>query len=187
LVFLSKWSCNFPQEAYSFEGIGPEEGDSGLENPTGDALRKTLYLLLALFALVSGSTAQTASFATTAEIDQASLKTNFYEKDGRFYAKVTVRNISGTPKVITVWGNPGWSWVTDSMHVVRGQEALQNSRTNIRLNPGEIYRSSIEMATNRKGKRPIIFRLRYISDAERPLQDARDPAVIWTKSTSLAQ
>jgi hypothetical protein len=150
-------------------------------------LRKALYLLLALFALVSGSTAQTASFATTAEIDQASLKTNFYEKVGRFYAKVTVRNISGTPKVITVWGNPGWSWVTDSMDVVTSQEALQNSRESITLNPGEIYRSSIEMATDRKGKRPIIFRLGFIPDAEKPLQDARDPAISWSKSISLTQ
>ena len=43
------------------------------------------------------------------------------------------------------------------------------------------------MATNRKGKRPIIFRLGYIPDAERPLQDARDPSTIWSKSISLAQ
>jgi hypothetical protein len=149
-------------------------------------LRKTLYLLLALFALVSGSTAQTTSFATTAEIDHASLKTNLYEKGGRFHAKVTVKNISDTPKVITVWGNPGWSWVTDSTYVFTSQEALENCRTRITLNPGEIYRSSIEMATTPKGKRPVTFRLGYIPDAEIPLQDTRDPAITWSNSMSLA-
>jgi hypothetical protein len=151
-------------------------------------MQRTLCFLLALIALLSsGSSAQAADFVATAKINQASLKTNFYRKTGRFYADVTVKNIGATPKTITVWGNPAWSWVTDSKDVVTSQEAAQNSRSRIALKPGEIYRSKVEMAADPKGKRPIRFRLGFIPDARGLVQDAQNPALTWSNWVVLAQ
>jgi hypothetical protein len=153
----------------------------------GDAMQRPLSLLLALIALVSGSTAQSADFVTTAKIDQASLKTDFYKQGRRFYTDVTVKNISATPKAVTVWTNPAWSWVTNSKDVMTSQEALQNVPSSITLKPGEIYRGSLEMFADPKGKRPITFRLGFIPDAGSPVQDAQNPALIWSNSVVLAQ
>jgi len=144
-------------------------------------------IIWALIALVSGSTAQSADFVTTAKINQASLKMDPYKQAGLFHTEVTVKNVSPTPKTIRVWGNPAWSWVTDSKDVSTGQEALQNVPYNLTLKPGEIYRTSLETFADPKGKRPITFRLGFIPDTRRPVQDAQNPALTWSNSVVLAQ
>jgi hypothetical protein len=143
--------------------------------------------VIALTMAVRDSSAQTAEFATTAKIDQASLKSNFFKQASRFYVEVTVRNTSTVPKTITVWLNPGWSWVTDSKDVGTSQEALMNSPRNTTLQPGEIYKSSIEMWATPKTRRPITFRLGFLPKTQRPVQDAQDPALFWSNPITLTE
>jgi hypothetical protein len=151
------------------------------------AMQRTLYLVLAILVLPCGCPAQGVDFITTAEINQVSLNTSFYKQHGRFYADVSVRNVSGLPQKITVWTNPSWSWVTDSKKVTTSQEAAQNVPSIVMLKPGEIYKSSIEMTTNPNGKRPITFRLGFIPNAKRPAQNTQDPKLIWSNLVMLAQ
>lgn len=150
-------------------------------------MQRTLYLMLALVAFVSGHTAQADDFITTAEINQSSLKTSFYKQDGRFYADVTVKNISAMPKSITVWTNPGWSWVTNSKDVTTSQEAAKNFPTHIMIKPDEVYKTRLEMAVAPKGTRPTTFRLGFLPNTDRPTMDAHDQALIWSNSITLEQ
>jgi hypothetical protein len=150
-------------------------------------MQRTLYLVLALLMLPSGCPAQGVDFVTTSEINQASLNTSFYRQNGRFYADVSVKNVSVLPQKITVWTNPSWSWVTDSKKVATSQEAGQNIFSIVTLKPGEIYKSRIELATDPNGKGPITFRLGFIPNAKRPVQNAQDTKLIWSNPVVLAQ
>ena len=143
--------------------------------------------LSALSTIAHGSNAQTPDFETTAKVDQASLNTRFYQQDWRFYVEVTVKNTSATPKTITVWLKPAWSWVTDSKDVGTSQEALKNYPTNISLQPGEVRKEYLEMWADPKARRPIAFRLGFIPNAKRPMQDAHDPTLSWSNPVSLAK
>jgi hypothetical protein len=143
--------------------------------------------MLAITVLVCGHALQAADFMTTAEINKASLNTDSYRKVGRFYADVTVKNVSTSSQPITLWTNPGWSWVTDSNDVATSQEAAENLPTRIMLKPDEVYKSRLEMAADPKGTRPTTFRLGFLANANRPTMDAHDPALIWSNSVTLEQ
>ena len=77
--------------------------------------------LIALSTVALGSNVQTPDFVTTAKVDQASLNTKLYKQAWRFFAEVTARKTSTTPKTITIWLNQAWSWVTDSKDVGTSQ------------------------------------------------------------------
>jgi hypothetical protein len=144
---------------------------------------------VALLAVLHGRESRAADFVTTASIDFRSLGTEFFEATGRFYADVTVRNVSAKPQVITVWTNPSWSWITDSKDVVTSQEAAKNFPTRVVLKPHEIYKTGIEMATDpRSSKRKrTIFRLGFLPNVDRPVIDAKEPALIWTNALTLSR
>jgi hypothetical protein len=69
--------------------------------------------------------------------------------------------------------------------VATSQEALQNIPVIGTLKPGETYKTRIEMASDPKGKRPITFRLGFIPNVKRPVQDAHDPTLIWSNLVTL--
>jgi hypothetical protein len=131
--------------------------------------------------------AQAADFMTTAEINRNSLNTDSFTKAGRFYADVTVKNVSASSQPITFWTNPGWSWVTDSNDVATSQEAAQNYPTRIMLKPDEVHNSRLEMTADRKGTGPTTFRLGFLPNADLPTMDAHDPALVWSNSITLEQ
>lgn len=151
------------------------------------AAAKRWIVFFMLFTLATACPAQAADFVTTTEISQASLNTDFYQQVGGFYVDVAVKNVSPSSRAITVWTNPGWSWVSDSKDVTTSQEAAQNSPSRITLKPGEAYKGRLEMAADPKGTRPITFRLGFLPDAGRPTMDDHDPALIWSTPVTLAQ
>jgi hypothetical protein len=67
------------------------------------------------------------------------------------------------------------------------QEALKNYPTNISLQPGEVRKEYLEMWADPKARRPIAFRLGFIPNAKRPMQDAHDPTLSWSNPVSLAK
>jgi hypothetical protein len=158
-----------------------------------DTMRRTVaavifaWLFVTMPAVPSQAATNAEKFATTAEIDRASLDTDLYKRAGRFYTDVTVKNIGASPQAITTWTNPGWSWVTDSEGVDVSQEAAKNFPSPIKLKSGEIYKSRLEMATNPKGFRPVTFRLGFLPNASTPITDAHDPTLIWSNPVMLTQ
>lgn len=146
-----------------------------------------LVSLIALSTIADGSNVQTPDFVTTAKVDQASLNTKIYKQTWRFFAEVTVKNTSTTPKTISVWLNQAWPWVTDSEDVWTSQEAEQNYPRSITLQPGEVRKEYLEMWADPKARRPIAFRLGFIPNFRRPVQDAQDPTLIWSNPVTLAR
>jgi hypothetical protein len=148
-------------------------------------MRLSEIFLFLLFTLAIACPALAAKFVASAEVNQNSLSADVYKREGRFYADVTVKNVSPSSQIITVWTNAGWSWVTDSKGVVTSQEAAQNFAFPVRLKPGEVYNGRLEMAADPTDTRPITFRLGFISNANRPTMDDQDPALIWSNPVSL--
>lgn len=109
--------------------------------------------LLALIACRVSTTAtvavaQASAFVSTAEINQASLNATLYKTIGRFYAHVRVKNKGDLPESLTIWTDPGWSWIADSYSVVVDQEAQENSPSQVTLKPGQVYEGNLELAVN---------------------------------------
>jgi hypothetical protein len=151
-------------------------------------LRILLVLFLTVLAPPPGR-CDTAPFKVGIAIDADSLNAAAYKTRGVFFVKTTIKNISSSDRIITVWTQHGWSWLSSSPDVTPGIEALQNISSRGTLHPGEAYESSVEMWIDPRGKRRVTFRLGFYPDATRPVSKMKgadlSKAVSWSNEVTL--
>lgn len=85
-----------------------------------------------------------------------------------FVANTIVQNMGAAATTITVWTQPGWSWVSDDADIYPDISALKSAPSSIVLAPGEKYASRVDLACQRRQSSPHVFKLGFLPNAERP-------------------
>lgn len=85
-----------------------------------------------------------------------------------FVANTLVQNTGVATTVITVWTQPGWSWVSDDAGITPDIDALKNAPSRIELEPGEKYSSLVDLGCLRRQSIQHVFKLGFLPNAERP-------------------
>ena len=124
-------------------------------------------IFCAAASLGSDYTASRA-FSVRISINKDSINGAFYENTGTFWVDTAVKDLSSQDRTITIWTQHGWSWISDNPTISPGTEALNNFPTKILLNPGEEYKSRVEIHSDRRKAKPIIFRLGFVPNVDRP-------------------
>jgi len=149
--------------------------------------------LCAIFILsaVAASAGAAPAFQVEIAINEPSVKTDFYKKMGEFFVDTHVTNISDSTQSITVWTQPGWSWVSDTPSITPGTEALKNVPSFVTLKPGQDYKSGAEMFADLHAKRPVTFRLGFVPNTKLPASGIpgreKDKDIIWSNPVTLTQ
>lgn len=118
-------------------------------------------------------------------------KDKSFMKSGTFWVETSVKNSGSKDENITVWTQPGWSWVTDNPAVAPDIEATKNIQTTVTLAPGKAYESRVQMHLVARAKKPIKFRLGFVPNTDRPVStlpaNEKPEKVIWSNPLFLGR
>lgn len=131
---------------------------------------RCLFLLVAVpFAGAQQSTNQKSPFTVQLSIVTASLHKEMFRRNGGFlvYAKIT--NVSGKNQTITLWSQPGWSWLSDNPVIHPDISAKQNVSWTRVLEPGEAYGERVGVTFYPRAQTSTTFRLAFFPRAKLPI------------------
>ena len=149
-----------------------------------------LFLLVAVpLARAQQSTPDKSPLAIEVSIVRDSLPRELFRRGGDFRVQTKITNISGEKQTITVWSQPGWSWLADSPLVHPDTNANQNVSETRVLRPGEVYGEDVGMHFYPRDRKPVTFRLGFFPKAKLPVSGRPDAIptdqIFWSNAVRL--
>jgi hypothetical protein len=149
-----------------------------------------LILLVAVpFARAQQPTDQKGPFTIDLSIVTDSLHKEMFRRNGGFLVYAKIANVSGENQTITVWTQPGWSWVSDNPVIDPDISALKNVPKTRVLQPGEVYGEDVWLYFYPRTQKSVTFRLGFFPRARLPISGRPDAIprdqIFWSNAVTL--
>jgi hypothetical protein len=124
-------------------------------------------------------------------LDENSLNSDYYKKQGVFVIHTKITNTSDDIQKVTIWNLSG-GWLSSSDKIMPGMAPSQNFPTEKTLQPHESYEQKVTMVTKpQDNKQSVTFRIGFVSHEQYPVSRLENAqkfgGIYWSNSVTLTK